>query len=60
MTLADLENYKDLIKDPLKIQLSSLNLIVHTTPLPLGGTVLKHIIDMAKGEIAGIVFIINV
>ena len=60
MTPADLKNYKVLIKDPLKIQLPSLNLIVHTTPLPGGGTVLKHILDIAKGKKNGFALIIQV
>ena len=50
MNLDDLKNYTVLVKEPLQIQLSSLKLTVHTTPLPGGGTVLKHILDMAEGE----------
>ena len=50
MNLDDLKNYTVLVKEPLRIKLSSLKLTVHTTPLPGGGTVLKHILDMAEGE----------
>ena len=50
MNLDDLKNYKVLVKEPLQIQLPSLKLTVHTTPLPGGGTLLKHILDMAEGE----------
>ena len=50
MNLTDLKNYKVFVKEPLQIELPSLKLTVHTTPLPGGGTVLKHILDMAEGE----------
>lgn len=49
ITLDDLRNYKVLVKDALEVKLKSLKLTVHTTPLPGGGTVLKHILDMAQG-----------
>ncbi|XP_057299592.1 glutathione hydrolase 1 proenzyme-like [Hydractinia symbiolongicarpus] len=47
MTANDLKNYKVLEKVPTTTTLNGLTL--HTTPLPGGGSVLIHILNMVKG-----------
>ncbi|XP_057310623.1 glutathione hydrolase 1 proenzyme-like [Hydractinia symbiolongicarpus] len=47
MTADDLKNYKVLEKVPITTTLNGLTL--HTTPLPGGGSVLIHILNMVKG-----------
>lgn len=47
MTADDLKNYKVLEKVPITTMLNGLTL--HTTPLPGGGSVLIHILNMVKG-----------
>lgn len=48
MTADDLKNYVVLEKDPIQVPLSE-NLTLHTSPLPGGGSVLVHILNMVKG-----------
>ncbi|XP_057302421.1 glutathione hydrolase 1 proenzyme-like [Hydractinia symbiolongicarpus] len=47
MTADDMKNYEVLEKVPIKTTLNGLTL--HTTPLPGGGSVLIHILNMVKG-----------
>ncbi|XP_066914328.1 glutathione hydrolase 1 proenzyme-like [Clytia hemisphaerica] len=48
MTAEDLKNYTVLEKTPIKIKLTD-QLTLHTSPLPGGGSVLSHILNMVKG-----------
>jgi len=49
MTADDLKDYTVKIKDPIRIKLSD-KLTLHTSPLPGGGSVLVHILNMVKGR----------
>ena len=48
MTAEDLRNYTVLEKTPIRIKLTD-QLTLHTSPLPGGGSVLSHILNMVKG-----------
>ena len=48
MTKEDLQNYTVLVKDTVKNSLGG-GLTLHTTPLPGGGSVLTHILNIAEG-----------
>ena len=45
----DLKDYTPLLKDPIKIKLND-KLTLHTSPLPGGGSVLVHILNMVEGK----------
>lgn len=50
MSADDLKSYEVLVKDTIKNSLGD-GLTLHTTPLPGGGSVLTHILNMFQGKL---------
>lgn len=50
MTADDLSNYTVVVRDTIKNDIGG-GLTLHTTPLPGGGSVLTHILNMLQGKI---------